>query len=90
MKKIAVILLLTLTFNIAFADEIFKAIEADPATELKIDLPNQTITLKATGQSESFEINDYKKGNMLNGYDDIDYLMSMGDSISEFAENTPL
>jgi 3-isopropylmalate/(R)-2-methylmalate dehydratase small subunit len=74
----------------AFADEIFKAIEADPATELKIDLPNQTITLKATGQSESFEINDYKKGNMLNGFDDIDYLMSMGDSISEFAENTPL
>jgi len=74
----------------AFADEIFKAIEKDPQTALKVDLPNQTITLLASGKSESFEINDYKKGNMLNGFDDIDYLMSMGDQISEFASNTPL
>jgi len=73
-----------------FADEIFKAIEKDPQTALKDDLPNQTITLLASGKSESFEINDYKKGNMLNGFDDIDYLMSMGDQISEFASNTPL
>jgi len=73
-----------------FADEIFKAIEKDPQTALKVDLPNQTITLLASGKSESFEINDYKKGNMLNGFDDIDYLMSMGDQISEFASNTPL
>jgi len=74
----------------AFADEIFKAIEKDPQTALKVDLPNQTITLLASGKSESFEINDYKKGNMLNGFDDIDYLMNMGDQISEFASNTPL
>ena len=74
----------------AFADEIFKSIEKDPQTALKVDLPNQTITLLASGKSESFEINDYKKGNMLNGFDDIDYLMSMGDQISEFASNTPL
>ena len=74
----------------AFADEIFKAIEKDPQTALKVDLPNQTITIVASGKSESFEINDYKKGNMLNGFDDIDYLMSMGDQISEFASNTPL
>ncbi len=73
-----------------FLDEIFKAIEADPNATLTVDLPNQKISLNTTGTSESFEINDYKKGNMLNGFDDIDYLMNMGKSISEFAENTPL
>ncbi len=73
-----------------FLDEIFKAIEADPNATLTVDLPNQKISLNTTGTSESFEINDYKKGNMLNGFDDIDYLMNMGESISEFAENTPL
>jgi 3-isopropylmalate/(R)-2-methylmalate dehydratase small subunit len=73
-----------------FLDEIFKAIEADPNATLTVDLPNQKISLNTTGTSESFEINDYKKGNMLNGFDDIDYLMNMGDTISEFAENTPL
>lgn len=73
-----------------FLDEIFKAIEADPKATLTVDLPNQKISLNTTGTSESFEINDYKKGNMLNGFDDIDYLMNMGETISEFAENTPL
>jgi len=73
-----------------FLDEIFKAIEADPNATLTVDLPNQKISLNTTGTSESFEINDYKKGNMLNGFDDIDYLMNMGETISEFAKNTPL
>jgi len=73
-----------------FLDEIFKAIEADPNATLTVDLPNQKISLNTTGTSESFEINDYKKGNMLNGFDDIDYLMNMGETISEFAETTPL
>jgi len=73
-----------------FLEEIFQAIEKDPKTALHIDLPNQTITLEATGASESFEINNYKKENMLNGYDDIDYLMSMKDTIVNFAEKTPL
>jgi len=73
-----------------FLDEIFKAIEADPNATLTVDLPNQKISLNTTGTSESFEINDYKKGNMLNGFDDIDYLMNMGETISEFAINTPL
>jgi 3-isopropylmalate/(R)-2-methylmalate dehydratase small subunit len=59
-----------------FADAIFKAIEADPKTELEISLPDQTITLKA-GQQESFDINGYKKNNMLNGFDDIDYLKNI-------------
>lgn len=73
----------------AFLDKIFKAIEANPEAELEIDLPKQTITLLATGEQESFEINEYKKGNMLNGFDDIDYLTKMKDEIREFAETRP-
>jgi 3-isopropylmalate/(R)-2-methylmalate dehydratase small subunit len=73
-----------------FLDAIFKAIESDPNTTISVDLPAQTITIDATGASESFDINDYKKGNMLNGFDDIDYLVNMGDRITTFAENTPL
>lgn len=74
----------------AFLETIFKAIEADPKTELEVDLPSQTITLLSTGASEKFDINDYKKDNMLNGFDDIDYLLNIKSSIKTFAENTPL
>ena len=73
----------------AFAQKLFDAIEADPKTEIKVDLPNQTVTLLATGESESFEINGYKKGNMLNGFDDIDYLQNMKDEVAEFGETRP-
>ncbi|MEC8831137.1 MAG: 3-isopropylmalate dehydratase small subunit, partial [Bacteroidota bacterium] len=73
-----------------FLDKIFKAIEADPKTELEINLPEQKITILATGESESFDINDYKKGNMLNGFDDIDYLLNIQKDIEKYAENTPL
>ncbi|MBR9854521.1 MAG: 3-isopropylmalate dehydratase small subunit [Algicola sp.] len=73
-----------------FLDKIFKAIEADPKTELEINLPEQKITILASGESESFEINDYKKGNMLNGFDDIDYLLNIQEDIEKYAENTPL
>ena len=66
-----------------FLDKIFKAIEADSTTEIEIDLPKQTITLLVTGEQESFEINDYKKQNMLNGFDDIDYLTKMKDEIKK-------
>ena len=55
-----------------------------------IDLPNQKIQINSTGASESFEINAYKKENMLNGYDDIDYLESMKEDIKTFAVNRPL
>jgi 3-isopropylmalate/(R)-2-methylmalate dehydratase small subunit len=74
----------------AFLDKIFTAIEADPNTELEVNLPEQKITILATGESESFEINDYKKQNMLNGFDDIDYLLNIKKGIEGFAENTPL
>jgi 3-isopropylmalate/(R)-2-methylmalate dehydratase small subunit len=69
----------------AFLDKIFTAIEANPDNELEISLPAQTITILATGESESFDINTYKKHNMTNGYDDIDYLQAMKNDIQSFA-----
>ena len=69
----------------AFLDKIFRAIEADPKTELEVNLPDQTITILATGESESFEINTYKKHNMTHGYDDIDYLQAMKEEIRTYA-----
>jgi 3-isopropylmalate/(R)-2-methylmalate dehydratase small subunit len=72
----------------AFLDKIYLAIEANPKTELEIDLPAQKITLLATSESESFEINDYKKNNMINGFDDIDYLQSMKSEIEVFANKS--
>lgn len=72
-----------------FSNEIFEAIYADANTELEINLEAQTITLLSSGTSESFEINGYKKGNMLNGFDDIDYLQSMKNEIEAFTETRP-
>ena len=71
-----------------FLDNIFKAIEANPSSELEINLPNQTITLLATGEQESFQINGYKKHNLMNGFDDIDYLQDMKEEIKVFAEKS--
>ena len=69
----------------SFLNKIFKAIEADAKTQLEINLPNQTITILATGEKESFNINGYKKNNLTNGYDDIDYLQAMKEEIKSFA-----
>jgi len=74
----------------AFLADIYTAIEEDASTELVVDLAAQTITISSTGASESFDINTYKKGNMTNGFDDIDYLLNIKDSIRDFAANTPL
>ena len=73
-----------------FLEEIFTAINENPETKLIVDLPSQTISLEGTNSSESFDINSYKKENMLNGFDDIDYLMNIKNQIGEFAKNTPL
>lgn len=70
-----------------FLHEIFSAIEKDPKTELVVDLQMQLITIAATGASESFDINGYKKHNLLNGFDDIDYLQAMKSEIADFASN---
>ena len=76
--------ILPVTVSEGFLDKIFKAIEADPKAELEVNLPTQTITILATGDSESFDINGYKKHNMVNGFDDIDYLHAMGDEIKAY------
>jgi len=73
-----------------FLERIFAAIYANSDTELEVNLPEQTVTLLATGEKESFEINSYKKGNMTNGFDDIDYLLSMKSEIEEFSKTLPL
>ncbi len=73
-----------------FLQKIFAAIDKDPKAEFEVSLPEQTITITTTGESESFDINDYKKNNMLNGYDDIDYLLNIKEEIEAFAQNTPL
>ena len=67
-----------------FLDQVFSAIEVDPKTQIEVNLPAQTITILATGASESFAINGYKKHNMMNGFDDIDYLQAMKDEIKAF------
>jgi 3-isopropylmalate/(R)-2-methylmalate dehydratase small subunit len=67
-----------------FLQRLFKAAEQNPATELNINLQEQTITLISTGDYESFDINPYKKTCLLNGYDDIDYLLSIRREIEEF------
>ena len=54
-----------------FANKIFSAIEKDPQTKIEVNLPNQSVTILATGEKESFDINGYKKDNMLNGFDNI-------------------
>lgn len=72
-----------------FLQKIFAAIEADSNTEIEVSLPEQKVTLLASGESESFDINEYKKGNMTNGFDDIDYLLNIKGTIQEFAKTRP-
>ena len=72
-----------------FLDEIFEEVFKNPHVEIKVDLPAQKITLLSTGTTESFDINSYKKDNMLNGFDDIDYLVNIKDEIEAFATTRP-
>jgi 3-isopropylmalate/(R)-2-methylmalate dehydratase small subunit len=69
-----------------FLAELFKSIENDPKTEVQVDLPRQTVTNKATGKSEHFDINGYKKHCLMNGLDDIDYLLENKDKIEKWEE----
>jgi 3-isopropylmalate/(R)-2-methylmalate dehydratase small subunit len=71
-----------------FLEQIFQAIKEDPKAEFTVDLPSQSVTLP-NGESESFQINGYKKQNMLNGFDDIDYLQNMMPEIEKFAAERP-
>lgn len=77
---------LPVTVSAGFLDKIFTAVEADSWAEVEVDLDKQTITLIPTGEAETFDINAYKKENMKNGFDDIDYLLNIKEEIEEFAE----
>ena len=73
-----------------FLDKIFDTVYKDPSSEIIVDLVNQKVKISKSNISESFIINSYKKENMLNGYDDIDYLMNLKNTIKKFSEKTPL
>lgn len=74
----------------AFLEEIFAAISQDPNTTLTVNLPLQQISIDANAKAENFDINPYKKENMTNGFDDIDFLLNIKEEISAFSKTTPL
>ncbi len=69
-----------------FLQNLFNEIQREPKTEVVVDLENQEISLTATGTSEKFEINPYKRMCLLNGYDDIEYILSLKDQVITFEE----
>jgi len=73
-----------------FLDKIFDQIYLNPLSKIKIDLKGQTIKILDSNNMEKFQINEYKKSNMLNGFDDIDYLINIKESIMKFEKNNPL
>ncbi|MEM0994822.1 MAG: 3-isopropylmalate dehydratase small subunit [Bacteroidota bacterium] len=75
---------LPITVSDEFLAHIFAAIEADPKTTFTANLADQTLTINATGEQHHFDINSYKKECLTNGYDDIDYLLSMKQKIEAF------
>lgn len=76
--------LLPVLVSPAFLEKIFSAIHNDPSQKLRIDLEKQKIEIEGIGEFENFEIDVYKKTCMINGYDDIDFLLSKKDSIKNF------
>ena len=73
-----------------FLEEIFRTVEENPKSEFKINLPKQQILNLSKNKSENFDISSYKKENLLNGYDDIDFLNSIKNDITSFAKKSPL
>ena len=78
---------LPVVISAEFLAELFESINNNPKASLTVDLENQTITNDSNGKSESFEINAYKKECLLNGLDDIDYLLSKRDMIEAYEIN---
>lgn len=75
---------LPITVSDAFLAKLMTETQNDPSTKVKINLDEQTISLVKSGEKESFDINNYKKHCLLNGFDDIDYLLSIKDKIETF------
>ena len=78
--------LLPVTVSEQMLAAIFAAVESDPKTEIRIDLPEQTIEIVGTEWKESFEIAPYKKQCLVNGYDDVDFLVSIHTEIEAFEQ----
>lgn len=78
--------LLPVTVSEDFLQAIFDQVETDPNTQLEVDLENQQVNILGTDLSTSFEINTFKKECLLNGYDNIDYLLSLKDKIVAYEE----
>lgn len=79
--------LIPVTVTEGFLQKLFTAVESDPNTQIEISIEDQSITLLSTGESESFDINNYKKTCLINGFDDIDYLLNMREEIEVFEHN---
>ena len=78
--------LLPVTVSEQMLEAIFAAVKENPATEIKIDLPAQTIEIVGSEYKESFEIAPYKKQCLVNGYDDVDFLVSIREEIKAFEQ----
>jgi 3-isopropylmalate/(R)-2-methylmalate dehydratase small subunit len=76
--------LLPVVISTEFLERLFNTLEKDPKAEFAVDLGEQTFTCLATGETETFEINSYKKHCLMNGLDDIDFLVSIKQEIAEF------
>ena len=77
--------ILPVTVSEGFLHKIFTAIEKDPQAQIEVDLPAQTVSIVSTNEKETFEINGYKKNNLINGFDDIDFLHNISSEIKSFA-----
>ena len=73
-----------------FLQKVFLAIESDPKSTFTVNLAQQKIIIDSTTANEAFDINPYKKDNMINGFDDIDYLLNIKKDIKHFAQDTPI
>lgn len=80
--------ILPVTVSEGFLHDIFTAVEVDANALIEVDLSAQTVTIVSTGQKESFDINGYKKNNLVNGFDDIDFLHNIKSEIVAFSKTT--
>ena len=80
--------ILPVQVSVAFLKSIFDAVAANPKQELTVDLANQVISIIGTDLKESFVINEYKKTCLINGYDDIDYVLSVKDKIEQYEKTS--
>ncbi len=79
--------LLPVQVSETFLQKIFSEVEKDPTTQIEVDLEKESIRILSTGDQEHFEINPYKKACLINGYDDIDYVLSHRSEIEQYESN---